>query len=480
MGLIAIVFGSAVGGGIFDIAQNMASDAGLGAVIIAWGITGLGVLFLVLTFKILSDRRPDLNQGIYQYAKEGFGNYIGFNIAWGYWLCVALGNVAFAVMLNDSFGAFFPILLKHGFPTIIFGMSLIWIMYFIVLRGVMSASFLNTIMTVLKFTAIIVIIVILLIFFRMKLFTTDFWGHMSTDGFHNLGSVGNQIMSTMLVTMFCFVGIEGAVMLSSYAKKPSDVGKASVIGFYLALMIYALIAILCYGVMTRPELAELHDPSVAYVLKHCCGEWAYYFVICTVIVSLLSAWIAWTLLCAQTPYGAATVKIMPTEFLKKNKHNVPSYGLCAASIFMSLFIILVCTAPNVYMAALNLTTVMVLPAYLFCGAFLWKATIKTDLLNGELTLKEKAKFRLIGVMCTIYCLWCIFAGGMLLFMVSSIFYFIGTFFYYRTCRESAISQGKTKVVMFPRLEDKAIFLLISAATIVSIIMLCLGKVDLSS
>ena len=134
-GLVAIVFGSMIGGGIFNISQNMAQGAGLGATLISWVISGVGVLFLVLNFKILADARPDLNAGIYQYAKEGFGNYVGFNVAWGYWLCAAMGNVAFAVMLNDSFGEFFPVLLKHGWQTVVLCYLLIWAMYLSVARG---------------------------------------------------------------------------------------------------------------------------------------------------------------------------------------------------------------------------------------------------------------------------------------------------------------------------------------------------------
>lgn len=201
IGLTAIVFSSMIGGGIFNIAQNMADAAGLGAVIISWIITGFGILFLALTFKVLANRKPDLNAGIYQYAQKGFGNYVGFNIAWGYWLCVALGNVAYAVMLNDSFGAFWPVFLKHGWPTIIFGLVLIWGMFFLVVRGLQTASGVNNIMTVIKFVALVLIIVILIIFFKVGLFTRDFWGHMNTDGFKNLGGIGTQIESTMLVTM---------------------------------------------------------------------------------------------------------------------------------------------------------------------------------------------------------------------------------------------------------------------------------------
>lgn len=105
-GLAALVFGMMVGSGIFNIPQNMAVGAGLGAVIIGWCVTALGMLMLVATFKILSDRHPELNEGIYQYAEVGFNRFVGFNVAWGYWLCACFANVAYAVMLSDTFGAF--------------------------------------------------------------------------------------------------------------------------------------------------------------------------------------------------------------------------------------------------------------------------------------------------------------------------------------------------------------------------------------
>ena len=120
-GLTAIVFGAIMGGGIFNIPKIIAANAGLGAILITWIITTLGVLCIVLTFKQVVVMRPDLNQGIYQYAKEGFGNYVGFNIAWGYWLFGSFGNVVFAWMLNDSLWQFFPVLLNHSWPTVLLG-----------------------------------------------------------------------------------------------------------------------------------------------------------------------------------------------------------------------------------------------------------------------------------------------------------------------------------------------------------------------
>ena len=124
-GLIAMVVGAMIGGGIFDIPQNMAASSSLGAVLIAWVLTGIGMFGLAFTFKILAEERPDLSIGIYSYARAGFGKYVGFNSAWGYWIEAITGNVAYAVMLNDSFGRYFPILLKHQWPTVVFGIVLI-------------------------------------------------------------------------------------------------------------------------------------------------------------------------------------------------------------------------------------------------------------------------------------------------------------------------------------------------------------------
>ena len=64
LGLIAIVVGSMIGGGVFNLPSNMADGAALGAVLIAWVITAIGMFFLVQTFKTLSDNHPDLSSGI--------------------------------------------------------------------------------------------------------------------------------------------------------------------------------------------------------------------------------------------------------------------------------------------------------------------------------------------------------------------------------------------------------------------------------
>src|SRR5659263_149532 len=89
--LVALGVGSMIGGGIFNSPTDLIGKANPQAVIIAWIVGGLGVGFLALVFQMLANERPKLTGGIFTYAKEGFGEFVGFNSACGYWLSAWLG-----------------------------------------------------------------------------------------------------------------------------------------------------------------------------------------------------------------------------------------------------------------------------------------------------------------------------------------------------------------------------------------------------
>lgn len=421
-GLVALVFSMMVGSGIFNIPQNMAAGAGLGAVMIGWGITATGMMLLVSTFKILSDRHPELNEGIYLYAEKGFGRFTGFNIAWGYWLCACFANIAYAVMLNDTCGAFFPVLLNHGLPTILFCSALIWVMYFLICSGMRTSSIIATGAAILKLSVIALIIILLALNIKYETLTTDIWGIWD-----EIGGITTQVKSTMLVTLWCFIGIEGAVVMSGRARRQSEVGKAGILGFLAAWILYVLVSVFSFGIMSRAKLAGLEDPSVAYALRSICGEWAYWLVIVAVIISITGGWFAWTIVTAEQPYSAARHGIFPKWLLKSDGSDSLQRALLASSIIMQGFLFLVVMAENVYLYALNITGLMVLPAYLFSGLFLLKIA-KSDY-NNHL-LAEHAKRGLIysiciGAGCTVFCIWMIYAAGIGLLLQAVAFYLLG-------------------------------------------------------
>lgn len=421
-GLVALVFGMMVGSGIFNIPQNMAAGAGLGAVLIGWAITALGMLMLVSTFKILSDRHPELNEGIYLYAEKGFGRPTGFFVAWGYWLCACFANVAYAVMLNDTFGAFFPTLLQHGLPTILFCSVLIWVMYILIRSGMRTSSIIATGAAIMKMSVIALIIIMLALNIKYETLTADIW----CIGI-GIGGITTQVKSTMLVTLWCFIGIEGAVVMSGRARRQSDVGKAGILGFLAAWILYVLVTVFSFGIMTRAELGGLKDPSVAYALRSVCGEWAYWLVIIAVIISITGGWFAWTIVTAETPYSSARHGIFPKFLLKGDGGDSLQPALLASSVIMQCFLFLVVMAEDVYLYALNITGLMVLPAYLFSGLFLVKIA-RTDYRNGLLTEHAKRGYAYgltIGICCTVFCVWMLYAAGIDLLLQAVAFYLVG-------------------------------------------------------
>lgn len=428
IGLMAIVFGVITGGGFYNITQNMAYGASMGASMIGWGVTGFGMLFLVLTFKILSDRLPDLNSGIYQYAQRGAGDFVGFVVAWGYWLCAAMGNVAFAVLLNDSIGYFFPVFLKHGWESVVLCSVLIWCMYGVVSMGVATASFINTLITVFKFATIGFIIVLLFLFFKTDLLFTDVWGDVS-----KLGSVPHQVNSTILVTLWCFIGVESAVMLSQKAKNSKNVGVATVIGFLVALGVYAIVTLLSYGIMGQAELGALKDPSVGYLLESVVGKWGVIFVAICVVLAVVGGWIAWSLVCAQVPYTAAKLGLFPKIFQREDKKGTPVFSLLVSSIIMQIFIFVVISASQVYLAAIEITSIMVLPAYLFTPIYLfiliWKKQIPY---NNKF---QKAAYLVTSVIAILFCFWMMTSSNLNLHLLTFVFYLLGLVVYFIARRE---------------------------------------------
>ncbi|NQU32533.1 MAG: amino acid permease [Bacteroidetes bacterium] len=464
LGLVAIVVGSMLGGGVFNLPSNMAEGAALGAVLVAWVITGIGMFFLAQTFKTLSDARPDLRSGIYTHAAEGFGRYVGFNSAWGYWLSAAIGNVSFAVLLMQALGYFFPIFISgNNWQSILGGSILIWSMNILVRRGVSGATILNIISTIAKLVPLFIFVIVLLFVFNWDKLSFDFWGQI--DG--SLGSLSKQIKSTMLVTLWAFIGIEGAVVISGRAKNSKDVGKATFIGFLGAILIYAAISIFSFGIMNQADLAKLPDPSTAYVMKAMVGDWGAVVLNLGVIVSILGAWLAWTIMTSEVPSTAAIHGVLPKVLGRLNKNESPVVALTITSIIMQVTLIFSAFEKNAFLAIISISGSMILIPYVLSAMFLFKqAWGKDSSKNYAGSLKTKAI--IIGTMASIYGFWLIYAAGVKYILLSSILYAIGIFVYKKAWKEKDISEPLFKPY------ERVLAIIIVVLALVSVGMMLAG------
>lgn len=409
--LAAIVISSMLGGGIYSLPQNMAAGASAGAVLLAWLITGFGIFFIARTFSILSMTKPDLKTGIYSYSRAGFGPYAGFTIGWSYWLCQVCGNVGYAVITMDALNYFFPPYFAGGnnLVSIIGGSLIIWGFNYLVLKGVRQASIVNNIGTVVKIVPLLLFILVMMFVFKASQFDFDFWGeNLATQA--RLGGLGTQIKSTMLVTLWSFIGIEGAVVMSKRAKTPQDVGAATILGFVGCWIIYVLLSLLPFGYMTQEQMAHVANPSTAGILEPILGRPGAWIMNIGLLVSVLTSWLAWTMITAQIPQAAAEDGTFPKAFTVENKNGSPSVSLIVTSIAMQLFLLLVYFSSNAWNTMLSITSVMVLPAYLASCAYLWKLCEDGEYPNNSVYKRSGAL--LTSVIGSLYALWLIYAAGL--------------------------------------------------------------------
>lgn len=429
--LVALVVGSMIGGGIFSLPQNMAAGAGAGAILIGWAITALGMLTLAFVFQNLANRKPDLDNGVYAYAKAGFGNFLGFSSAWGYWISAWIGNVSYLVLLFGTLGYFFPVFGEGNTPVAIICASLLlWFVHFLVLRGIKEAAFINLITTIAKVVPLITFIALALAAFKMDVFTADFWGKANPD----LGSVMDQVKSMMLVTVWVFIGIEGASVYSGRAEKRSDVGKATVLGFFGVLALLVLVNVLSLGVMSQPELAGLKNPSMAYVLERIVGSWGAAFISIGLIVSLVGALLSWTLLCGEILHSAAKDHTMPRFFHKENKNGVPANALWASNAAIQLFLIITLFSSSSYLQLLYLATSMILMPYFFSTFYAAKLAFTGE--SYENQPAQKSKDMIVAAIAMLYSIWLIYAAGPKYLLLSALLYAPGAIIFTIARREN--------------------------------------------
>jgi arginine:ornithine antiporter/lysine permease len=452
LGIVAmtlLVIGAMVGGGAFNLPQNMAQKAGLGAVLIAWLVSGLGIYFLARTFQVLADIKPDITAGIYMYSRQGFGKYAGFQIAWGYWLSSAFGNVGFAVLLMDTLNYFFPPYFKGGntWLAILIGSSVFWLLNWLVLMGVKSASVLNVIGTIAKFVPIVVFIGVIAVSMKAGLFTSDFWGNVSDNvaGAKPLGSVLAQVKSTMLVTLWVFIGIEGAVVMSDRSDAKT-VSRATLLGFFVTVLLYVLISVLPFGVMNQAQLSAIAPPSMAAILGSIVGKWGEYFVNGGVLISVLACWLVWTMLVGELPFAGAKDGTYPKVFATTNKNGSASVSLWVSTAVMQVMMILVFFSNNAWNVMLSITGVMILPAYIGATGFLWKL-----LVTGQYpaTAKIGRTTALVSsVLGTVYGFWLVYAAGLEYMIAGAVFFALGNLVFIWARKEHAPNEPMfTKIEM---------------------------------
>ncbi|WP_443091258.1 basic amino acid/polyamine antiporter [Basfia succiniciproducens] len=447
LSLTALVLSSMIGSGIFSLPQNMAAVAGAEAISIGWLITGIGIIFLGLSFFFISRLRPELDGGIYIYAREGFGDLMGFMSAWGYWLCATIGIVGYLTVAFEGLGVF-----TDSENTVIFGQGntvasfigssiIVWLVHALIAGGIKEAASVNLVATFVKVAPLVLFILLGFWFFDTDIFNSD----VKASALNN--NIGDQVKDTMLITLWVFTGVEGASVLSAHAKKRTDVGLATVLGILIALALYVAITILALGIIPRETIAEMPNPSMGPLLDAMMGPTGKVIITACLIVSVLASYISWTMYSAEIPYRGAQKGAFPKILDKLNENSTPINSLWFTGFIVQFCLILVFVFEQSYNTLLLISTSMILIPYFLIGAYLFKLAIQT---NSAWYIK------LTGFMASIYGLWIVYAAGLQYLLLSVVLYVPGILLFLYSHRKF---YGKFKLKGFEQTILAMIFIL---------------------
>ena len=429
--LIAMVVGSMVGAGIFSLPRNFALATGVYGALIAWAVAGTGMLMLAFVFQTLAVRKPDLDAGVYAYAKAGFGEYLGFFSGWGYWASACIGNVTYWVLISSTLGLLWPGTFGHGdtLAAVLLGSAGLWIFHILITRGVQEAAVINKIVTVAKVVPILTFIVVVIFALKADVFSANLWG----GGAHSASALFGQVRATMLTTVFVFLGIEGASVYSRYAKRRQDVGRATVIGLVGVTAMMVAVTVFSYGILSRAELQGLRQPSMAGVMEAVVGYWGTAFISVGVIVSVLGAYLAWTMMAAEVLYVAAKDRDMPSFLTRTSGKNVPVPALIMTSVLIQLALVVTLFSADAFTFTLKLCSSLSLIPYLLAAAYALKLGASGE--TYDVRPQDRARQLFVAGLATFYTVFLVFAAGLDFLLLSFIIYAPGTVLFVMSRRE---------------------------------------------
>lgn len=423
--LTTFVVGNMVGGGIFMLPSNLAQVSSPLGSMVAWGVTGLGVLFIALVFGDLSVRKPELKAGPQSYAQAMFsspkaGRVAGYSMAWGYWAANWAATASVIITFAGYLSTFFPImqstknLITFGSFSLELGKLITFIVCTVMLWGIQAIlsksyngagkmNFMATIAKILGFTMFIVLT--LFIFNYANLGN----GVTFVDKTGQSILLGSQVNSAAIITLWAFIGIESAVMLSNRARSQKDVKMATILGLIISILIYIGITLLTMGALPAAELKMSQKPFVD-ALKEVVGYEGGMIMAFLALISLFGSTVGWIMVSSEVPYQAAKDDLFPALFAKTNKNGSPINSLTLTNIMTQVF--LFSTISSTVTQAYNFVVVVATLAYLI--PYLVSALYRLKLIiTGEtydVIKGSRFKDGIITTLALIYSIWVVKTG----------------------------------------------------------------------
>ncbi len=394
---ISLVVGNMIGVGIFVLPAALASYGSIS--LLGWIFTSIGALILAKIFSNLSKIVVNKSGGSYAYTREAFGDFVGFLIAWGYWISCWVGNGAIAIAVVGALSFFFPILETNSLYQISIGLGLMWLFTWINTRGVKTSGKVQVVTTALKLLPLFFVIIVGIFFFKF-------------ENFPALNLTGESNMATFAavatLTLYAFLGIECGTIPAENVDNPEvNIPKGTMIGAVLTALTYILGTIVLFGILPIDTLQSSAAPF-AKAAQLIAGDFGGYFVAIGVIISGLGVMNGWILVTGQVPMATAKDGLFPRIFKKENKKGAPAIGLIIGSILSSIVLLMNFTEGLVeqFKIIVEITVFTALIPYFFTAA-----AYVLLLINDKFHVHSWIKTFVLGTLGMAFSIWAVYGSG---------------------------------------------------------------------
>lgn len=434
----ALVTGNMMGSGIFMLPATLAGESGPGSILLSWIITGLGSIFLALSFANLGSRYPKTG-GPYEYSKLAFGNFTGFLNAWLYWNGSWIGNAAVIIAIASYAGNLFPIISSNHLAAFLFTSGILWIFTLINILGVRLAGRIQTAITIFELLLFTFFVIVSALHFHianiMPLFPHD-------KGINTLSTAATS-------TLWAFIGLETATIAAGEIRNPEkNIRRSTILGISIATVMYMAINFFAMGAMNPSRLADSKAP-IADILSQFLGSQMTTLITLAAVISILGTTVGWLLSTARVAYAAGVDEVFPKLFAQVHpKFNTPYIALIIGSVLANILLLMNYTKSlnSAFSFVMLLATLSYLPVYAFTAAAEIQLMKKVQ---GKISIGKFIKSSFVPLLGFIYAGWAIYGSGAQTVMYGFLLMLLGIPFYlymsHKKQLDSPISEFKNAI-----------------------------------
>ena len=332
MNMIAI--GGAIGTGLFVASGETISVAGPGGALIAYGVIGLMVYFLMTSLGEMATYLP-VSGSFGTYASRYVDSAFGFAVGWNYWF-----NWAITVAAEIIAGA---LIMKYWFPDIpayiwsgVF-LAILFVLNYWSTRSFGEGEFFFAGIKVLTVVMFLLTGAMLILGFGAPSPGVENW----TGGEAPFAGGFASILAIFMIAGFSFQGTEMIGIAAGESEHPEKNIPKAVHSIFWRIVLFYMGAFVVIGFLipyTDPNLlnSSIENISISpftLVFERAGMIAAASFINAVILTSVLSAGNSGLYVSTRMLYALAEEGKAPKLFLKLNKRGVPVPALCATAVF---------------------------------------------------------------------------------------------------------------------------------------------------